>query len=412
MTHDAIRVWRLLWAAAILFVVYASTLPFAFVTDAAAIHGHWAGAIQRSAVSELSGLSKADVLQNVLLFVPIGFIGVASLARTRRFGSLLIAVAAAAALSTASELLQLLTVNRLTSLWDIWANIAGAALGGATYLVVQPTSARLWNALPESTLERRRVIPVWGAAIVVIVAACEPFDITLDVGTVWTKVKPFVADGLWMWRPLTDELLTALRFAMLAFLAAEWLRSTNTRRWPARALSALACAFLAITLELTQFLITSRSPSLQDLTAAMSGVVAGVVLAPMLMRLVRAPALTIAVLTAMAAVPFYLQPFVVSPTYGSIATTPFLAYYQFTSLQTVSHVLDLMLIFGPIAFAMEWMRPEARLRSAILVVLVIAGTLEYAQGWIVGRFPDVTDLGMAVVGSMIGARAAIVTRGN
>jgi glycopeptide antibiotics resistance protein len=410
VTHDSIRLWRLLWVAAILFVVYASTLPFAFVSDAGTVHAHWVEAIQRSASSGSADLSKADVLQNVLLFVPLGFLGVASVARTRRFGALLIAVGAAAGLSAASEVLQLFTVDRLTSLWDLWANVAGAALGGVVYFVVEPVSARVWNGLPESTLERQRAIPVWGAAVVVVLSACEPFDITLDVGTVWAKVKPFVVNGPSAWQPLNDELLTLVRFGMLSFLLAEWMRGPNTRAWGVRTLSALACVLLAVGLEVTQFLIASRSPSMQDLIAAISGVAMAWLFVPMLMRVLPAPALIIAAITA-AAVPFYLQPFAVSPTYGSIATMPFLAYYQFTSLQTVSHVVDLMLIYAPMAFAIVWMRPDG-LRFALLLVVVTAGTLEYAQGWIVGRFPDVTDVGMAVLGGLAGAKAAIAARRN
>lgn len=406
VTDDPIRIWRLLWGAAILFVVYASTLPFAFVSDAATVHAHWVDAVRRSVSSNRAMISRADVLQNVLLFLPIGFLGVASLARTRRVGSLLIAVTAAAALSATSEVLQLFTVDRLTSLWDIWANVAGAAVGGVAYLVVQPVSARVWNALPDSTIERRRAIPVCAAAAVVVLAACEPFNITLDVGTVWSKVKPFLANGPWVWEPLSDELLTALRFGILSFLAGEWLRRTNTKAWTARAISMLACMAVAVGLEVTQFLIASRSPSMQDLIAAMSGAAVGGLLAPVLVRVREAPAL-ITALTAAAAVPFYLEPFVVSPTYGSITTMPFLAYYQFTSLQTVSHVLDLMLIYAPIGFGFAWVRPQDGLRRSLLVVSVMAAILEYSQGWMAGRFPDVTDLGVAILGGLAGATAAL-----
>ena len=407
MTHDPIRVWRLIWATAALFVVYASTLPFAFVSDTAAIHANWTDAIQRSAASELAALSKSDFLQNVLLFVPIGFLGVASLARTRRLGALLAAVAAAGALSVTSEVLQLFTIDRLTSLWDLWANLAGAAVGGFIYLVVRPIGVRVWDALPESTLERRRAIPALGAAAIVVIAACEPFDITLDVGTVWTKVKPFVVNGPLVWHPLSDELLTVLRFGMLSFLAAEWLHRSNPRAWRARTLSVFACALLAIALEGTQFLIAARFPSMQDVIAAISGAAAGGVLAPMLMRVVQAPALSITALTVAAAVPFYLQPFVVSPAYGSISAMPFLAYYQFTSLQTVSHVVELMLIYAPIGFALGWTRPQGAITRAVLIVTVVASVLEYSQGWIIGRFPDITDLGVAVLGGVAGAAFAL-----
>ena len=45
-------------------------------------------------------------------------------------------------------------------------------------------------------------------------------------------------------------------------------------------------------------------------------------------------------------------------------------------------------------------------RSAFFIILIVVGLmaygLEYAQGWIVGRYPDITD----VIGAIIGATIA------
>jgi hypothetical protein len=110
--------------------------------------------------------------------------------------------------------------------------------------------------------------------------------------------------------------------------------------------------------------------------------------------------------TAIAAIPFYLQPFTLAPAYGSIALMPFLAYYEFTSMQTISHVLDLMLIYAPIGFAIVWTRGRQGLTSAAIVIGILAGVLEYSQGWIVGRYPDVTDFGVGMLGGLCGAALA------
>ncbi len=403
--HCTTRVWRRFWALALLFVLYASLLPFAFVSDVAVLHEHWAQALTRSAPTELEFLSKADVLQNVLLFVPIGVLGALSFLNARPVRALLLAIGGAAALSAGCELLQLLTVNRVTSAWDWSANVAGAFIGAGLWLVMRPIAVRVGNALPESARERQRVVPLLCAAALVVAAACQPFDLTLDVGTVWNNVKPFLVNGLWTWQPLSDELLTAVRFAMLSFLAAEWIRGSGRPASTARALGVTAVALVAIALEASQFLVASRSPSTQDLLAAWSGAALGVAVAPMVLRAIPGFAL-VTIATTAAAFPVYLEPFTVSPTYGSFALMPFLAYYQFTSLQTVSHVLDLMLIYAPIGFAAIWSKPEADLIRRTLIVIPIAATLEYSQGWIVGRFPDVTDLGMAVLGGLAGGAVA------
>src|SRR6478752_1382954 len=89
------RICRLLWAASALFTLYASTLPFQFVGDAAVIQEHVVQALQRSAISSHAHLSRPDILQNVLLFVPIGFVGIGAAARRRSAWSLALSLGAA-----------------------------------------------------------------------------------------------------------------------------------------------------------------------------------------------------------------------------------------------------------------------------------------------------------------------------
>jgi len=95
-----------------------------------------------------------------------------------------------------------------------------------------------------------------------------------------------------------------------------------------------------------------------------------------------------------------------SPHYIWVSLLPFEAYYQRTSLQTVSHVLDLMLIYAPIGFVGTWWRSSRSRWHSLLLSLSIAAVLEYSQGWIVGRFPDLTDLGVAMLGWSAGTAVA------
>jgi len=193
---------------------------------------------------------------------------------------------------------------------------------------------------------------------------------------------------------------------MLAALALEWMRTRWLSRTRQQAIVIAGCLILATGLELTQFLVTSRSPSLQDLLAAFVGTLGGVTVVPALVTSTTAPAAMTAA-TALAAIPFYLQPFTLAPAYGSIALMPFLAYYEYTSMQTISHVLDLMLIYAPIGFAIVWTRGRLGLTSAAIVIGIVAAVLEYSQGWIAGRYPDVTDFGVAMLGGVCGAALAL-----
>src|SRR4051794_23394562 len=74
---ETVRVCRFLWACSILFVIYGLTIPFRFVGSADIIREHVAGAIQ-SASAGPAGISRTDVVQNILLFLPIGFFGAGS----------------------------------------------------------------------------------------------------------------------------------------------------------------------------------------------------------------------------------------------------------------------------------------------------------------------------------------------
>jgi glycopeptide antibiotics resistance protein len=405
VSAETTRICRIAWAFAILFTLYAATLPFNFVVDGAVIREHVAAALQRASLSPSPALSRSDILQNVLLFIPIGLVGVRSAWSRRAIGALGLAVGGAAALSTTCEVLQLFTADRVTSAWDVVANVGGALVGALLWFLVRPVVRRAWALAPESATERKRYIPLWWAFALVCVAAFEPFDVTLDAGTVWLKVKPFVAHGLFQWQPVTDECLTGLRYAMVAYLAVDALTRRSSRPLLARATIIAGCTSMALTLEVAQVFITSRGPSLQDVLAAVAGAVAGAVVAAPLVRSIPASAI-VTVASVAAAVPYYLQPFTLAAAYGGIAWLPFLAYYQFTSMQTVSHVVNLMLIYAPIGFVIVWSRSGQGVGRAALVTASCAAMLEYSQGWVVGPYPDVTDFGVAVLGGVAGALVA------
>jgi len=399
------RTARVLWGVTTIFTVYATMIPFTFVSSTDVVREHLGQALARSTISEIGQLSRADILQNVLLFVPFGLFAVASFPRARAAQSLATVVTTAAILSLMCESLQLMTVDRVSSLWDVYANVSGALFGGVLALVARELSPRVLSRPQPQALLTRSTLPLIATVALVCIAAWEPFDVTLDVGTVWSKVKPFVT-GTWIgWQPVTDELLTALRFGMLALLMASGAGRGGVTPSRARRLAAGTGIVLGAALEGSQFLITSRSPSLQDVAAATTGALIGTMVWGWSAQLPRVGLLV--VLTVLAAVPFYLQPFAIGAHYESMALIPFLAYYEFTTLQTVSHVIDLLLIYAPIGFAVQWDRGTSAVSIRVaLVALLIAGPLELTQGWIVGRFPDVTDIAMAVLGGLIGAAGA------
>lgn len=76
-----------------------------------------------------------EVIGNILLFVPLGFLLAASIRPLRRLGA---TVAAAASISLLIEAIQSLpSVGRSTSVDDLIFNTMGAAIGGALFLLAR-----------------------------------------------------------------------------------------------------------------------------------------------------------------------------------------------------------------------------------------------------------------------------------
>lgn len=109
-------------ARALLIYVAVVTLVITLTPFHFAVPERW-----RVTVTEWTVL---DLVANVLLFVPMGFL-LALGEPVRRPGIVWRALAAGAALSLAIESAQLFEASRYASPWDVLTNAAGAALGGA-----------------------------------------------------------------------------------------------------------------------------------------------------------------------------------------------------------------------------------------------------------------------------------------
>ena len=84
--------------------------------------------------------------------------------------------------------------------------------------------------------------------------------------------------------------------------------------------------------------------------------------------------------------------------------TPFLPYYNASTFTAIANFLEGVIMYVPLGFVLQY--GISRKRSAFIVITIvvaaIAYTLEYMQGWIAGRYPDITD----VIGAVIGATIA------
>jgi len=98
-----------------------------------------------------------------------------------------------------------------------------------------------------------------------------------------------------------------------------------------------------------------------------------------------------------------LAPFEMRMHHVEMGMTPFLAYYNASTFSAIANFLEMLITYIPLGFVLQY--AISAKRSAFIVVLCISGLtaygLEYAQGWIVGRYPDITDVIAAMIGATI-----------
>lgn len=406
ITHNEC-VSRVLWLIVALFIVYGTTIPFEFSADRAAVSDKVAALSWNPLVrADGTRVSIPDSVQNVMLFLPFGVLG--AFACHRRFTSGLVRVAAvtlaAAMLSGFVETLQLFTLDRVASFSDVMTDTFGGFVGalavvrgrGAVLTLLREHGAAGWVGSPWS-------YPALVAVLVLVVAAWQPFDLTLDVGSVALKVRALLRDP-WQAGPLTDEGNAVVLYGLGTVALAAWLEDTGVARASAKATAAGVA--LALGLELSQVFVSSRMPSGWDATVRIVGVVIGVSLWPALRRGGRiSPWLAlVAAATVVSAGVAMLSPFTLAASRQPFTWVPFLSYYESNWFPTVSHVIEVMLLYFPLGFCLGMVsRRTSGIVLALLAALAIATGIEYLQSWVVGRYADVTDIACGGFGGALGA---------
>jgi hypothetical protein len=197
--HQAVERWRFALCLAIFTVLtlYGSLYPWA-PRDSKLGPSAWS--ILTSAYWFRLGLGmRADVVLNVLFYVPFGLFGVWSLpARWPAWARVLVAIAGGALLSLAVELAQFYVSSRVTSPADLAMNALGTSIGAI--LAAGVASRVNWPAL---------VMPL-------LLAACGMASVALNlwIGNQWELAKLVLVSGLLVW-----SMRTASRLPFLLFLA-------------------------------------------------------------------------------------------------------------------------------------------------------------------------------------------------
>ena len=400
-----------LWLASAVFIVYGTTIPFNFSPDRRVALEHLARVTWHPLISPDTGhrVSIPDFVGNVLLFTPFGCFGVWALRRPRSaIAKIILLVLLSAVLSAAVETMQLFTFDRTSSVADVFANTLGGFAGAVAGVVVGTTAdAFIARAAAAGLTDSATFYPLLIATIVVVAGAWEPFDVTLDVGSVVPKLRLFLQDPLQL-GALTDEGLSFLQHLLFTSALVMWLKEAHIRSAMTRA--AFAGVLVAVGCEGAQLFISARMPGLEDAGVAAAGALVGVAAGLEFRRSTTyAPwCAGLFGLTAIGVVMQQLSPFQISEAVRPFQWMPFLNYYAFTTSETVSHSAELLLGYFPLGFgfALAVQKPAIRLAVVLGVALAIAVPVEYLQRFIGGRYPDITDIGLSVAGAWLGAWTA------
>ncbi len=396
---------RWLWLLSAVFVVYGTTIPFHFVSGREHALANLSRAIAHPLTVPATGrrLSMPDVAQNVLLFVPFGLFGVAVLRHlTRRPATAVCAMALA--LSAGGEAAQLFTPDRTSSLSDLAANTLGAFAGG---VLSGPCLSLFRRSVAD--LKRRRVLDgAWTyaalvATLLVLVAGSQPFDVTLDVSTIWSKVK-LLRDHPWGMAAPGAAVLDLTRFAIWTTCLSIWLTELGVRR--GILLAAAVAAATAVGLEAGQIFIESRTPALVDIAVAIVGIAFGAAAATTI-RHAASPLWLwlLAAATWAGAGMQILNQFTPVPPAHAAGGHALVVPQAGESTRALSLLFDLALAYFPVGFAWAWRwRRSASAAATFAVAMQLA--IELVLRALAGRPLRITDIAIAAAGAVVGAWAA------
>ncbi|MDB5103956.1 MAG: hypothetical protein JWP91_1645 [Fibrobacteres bacterium] len=393
-----------------IFVVYGTTFPFNFDIG---WHGFHA-AIHRVNWLAMGGRPGdpiiSDLVQNVLLFLPFGFLGYFSLVYKSSTWKKLAIVSAGASLSAFVEILQLFSSTRFPSLSDVITNTTGTILGLLAAMALkrtvlgfksQPTARRF--------LDAESAFPAFIFLVLTVAGCWQPFDFSLDVGVVWGHLKPLLREPIRFSNP-DDDLITFIRFLLTTLFVCRMIAETGFRRpvlW-----GVAFTGSLAVALELSQVFVQSRSPEAQDALVAVLGAVGGGIsfFFPGFHRRPRLWLLAggLAILASVAARALF--PYTFTPHFSGFNWILFLPQYERTTFAALGDFIESAMVFFPLGFLMGYFYPRIRPSAlAGLLAGIMAMGVEMLQGFVPGRYADVTDVLGAMLGAIAGGLA--LTRG-
>jgi VanZ family protein len=366
-------------AVAVGLILYGSLYPFRFSLQADLV-----GALGRGWGQPAGG--RGDLLANLALYAPLGFFAAASLVGALpRAVVVPFVVLAGAMLSGVVEFAQFHVPGRTSSLWDIYLNTAGCALGA---LAAATGGAGLLSAALDP--RGRRAEPF---AVLLILCwlgyRLYPYVPTIDLQKYLDSLKPLLLAPVF-------EPFRSFRLAVLWLVAAHLLETAGGRFRPAL----LVPAVLAGTL-LSGVVIVDRVVSLADVLAVLAALLGWAVL-----RRSRWFGPVLLALLGVVVVADRLAPFDFAATGRPFGWVPFRSVFAGHWGRGLQSMLEKCFLYGALLWLLVREGASLRLAAGAGMLLVFAASL--LQTRLPGRSAEITDTvlvgGLAIVLTLLTAR--------
>ena len=402
---------RWLFFSYCLFILYGSFIPFRFSDDPEFVRSQLARFFTPPYDDGVRRFSLPDVVSNVLLFLPFGFLWVGAEFSPRMQRCFWRVAFTAGVLGLLSGLMiesgQMFSPGRTASILDALCNGIGSATGAAVgFLLFQAFRGSFGLVLLQLLRQRPSLVLLALLLLASVADAYYPFDVTLDVSTVWHNVKntrliPFVGGMRRLWLDLLVE--KTLLFAAIGYLALRNLPEGDVSR---PKLAWAACSAIAVLIEVGKLFFAGRAPNIDNVVFSSLGAMFGVVLVPPLTTtyIARRHARRILVILILCIIAYVeLSPFDWLRSAGEIRLRiakiewlPFSSYYSAEPQAALFDLAKKLFLLGPLGFliAQGSRNRNSRRREALATAagLLVGLILEAGQIGLQSRNPSLTDI--------------------
>lgn len=376
-----------------IFVVYGTIVPFN-LGGIENVHQRIQDICWKPFMTNTGGsTSFSDVIQNILLFIPVGILGRLSLLNYRNsiLNSIII-LFYGASLSFSVECLQLFTTDRTPSITDLITNTFGTLLG----ILLSYVILRFWSRVKDRPIITKLIqYPLFVSHIllmfIILAELLQPFDFSLDF-------KPILSKAIHLYRhPFStsfngrDVPFVILLYSTFTFLTLKIIRYTEIKipLW----LSLSGLAFFNFISSSLQFVIISRYPDISAVLTGLIGILAGCLIFLVCKNRIINPAIILYSAYFLCLIFKLYYPFQISPLFQCFIWVPFFSKHSHTTMVSLENIIETGIIFSFGGYVLsKTIGLFSRKASILILILAIISIIEILQGWATGRHPYITDI--------------------